>query len=61
MVLTVPTGRTAHELVEIAPRHCPNGQSLGAGLVLVGYGVRPDGARVRSWTCRTCGVILWDE
>jgi hypothetical protein len=60
MTKTIPTGRTPHELVEIAPTHCPNGHRLGPGQVLVGYGVRPDGIRARRWMCRTCGVITWD-
>jgi hypothetical protein len=61
MVQTVATGRTPHELVEIAPTRCPAGHALGARQVLVGFGVRPDGARARSWTCRTCGTITWDR
>lgn len=61
MVVTVPTGRHPHELVEVKPTHCPAGHPLGPRQVLVGFGVRPDGARARSWTCRTCGAITWDE
>jgi hypothetical protein len=61
MVVTIPTGRTPHELVEVSPTHCPAGHLFGPGRVLVGYGVRPDGPLARSWTCRACGVITWDE
>jgi hypothetical protein len=61
MALTVPSGRTPLELIEIAPWHCANDHPLGARQVPVGYGVRPDGARARSWMCRTCGTITWDE
>lgn len=60
MVLTIPTGRTPHELVEVAPTHCASGHPLGPRQVIV-YGVRPDGVRARSWTCRECGVITLDE
>jgi hypothetical protein len=61
MVQTVQTGRTPHELVEVAPTHYPAGHALGARPVLVGYGVRLDGARSRSWTCREYNAITWDE
>jgi hypothetical protein len=76
MVLTIPTGRTPNEMVEVAPAHCPAGRPRGPRQVLVGSGmrpdgmrpdgvrpdgVRPDGVRARSWTCRTCGVIARDR
>jgi hypothetical protein len=61
VALTIATGRTAHELVEVAPSHCPAGHRLGVRQVLVGFGISPDGVRARSWTCRTCGAIVWDE
>src|SRR3954463_3721983 len=48
MALTIPSGRTPHELVEVAPTRCPAGHRLGAGQVLVGFGIRPDDARARS-------------
>lgn len=31
MVVTVPTGRTPHEMVEVAPTRCANGHQLGSG------------------------------
>ena len=61
MVVTIPTDRAPNERVESAPTHCPAGHPLDPGQPLVGYGVRPDGARARSWMCRACGLITWDD
>src|SRR5262249_209577 len=61
MARTIPTGRTAHELLEVAPTRCPNGPRLGPRQVVVGYGTGPDGLTPRWWMCRACGVITWDE
>jgi hypothetical protein len=36
------TGRTPHELVEIAFGHWPNGHQLGPNQVPVGHGAHPD-------------------
>ena len=60
-MLLIPTRRNPTERVEVAQTTCPNGHPLGPRQVLVGYGARPDIVRVRSWTCRACGVITWDE
>jgi hypothetical protein len=61
MGLTVPTGRTPHELVEVAPTRCPNGHPLGADQVLIGMGSHPDGGHRRRWTCRLRDTVIWDE
>lgn len=40
--------------VEVAPRRCRANHPMS-----LGYGIRPDGVRIQSWTCEQCGVILW--
>lgn len=61
MTRTVPTGRE-QETREIAPTHCGNGHELGPLRVLIAYQPHPGGAgRARTWQCRECGVIKWDE
>jgi hypothetical protein len=59
-VATRPTGR-GQETVEIPPERCPNGHEIGPGKVIVGYGPNPDGFRARSWLCRRCGALTWDQ
>jgi hypothetical protein len=62
MVETRRTGRTPHELVEVAPTLCANGHRLGPLQVLIGLDEHPSGVgRARCWTCRTCGVTAWAE
>lgn len=62
MVRTRPTGRTPHEIVEIAPTHCANGHRLGPLEVLIAYREHPDGVgRARVWTCRACGDETWAD
>lgn len=61
MVQRRPTGRTPHETVEIPPEVLDCGHRYGPGRVTIGVGVHPDGTRRRTWTCRECGTVTYDE
>lgn len=43
----------AGELIELAPKLCPNGHPLGPGTVLVGS---RGATGSRTWTCQRCGA-----
>lgn len=48
---TEPTGRTEHEIREVAPTHCPAGHELKPGSVLITSTVH-----TISYLCRRCGL-----
>lgn len=50
-------------ITEVTPAFCPACSAcLGAGQVHVGYDSHPRlEVRVRTWRCRTCGVVTYDE
>jgi hypothetical protein len=60
MTVTVPTGRTPHETVELHPDVLDCGHPWRAGGVLVGMGSHPDGGRRRTWTCKEDWTVTWD-
>jgi len=58
---TRPTSN-GHQVVEVAPTHCPNGHALKRPNVQIGY--LPcscaDGRGHRLWRCWTCGAVIYD-
>lgn len=49
-MVTRPSGRDGHEIVEVGPETCINGHRLVYPNVLI-----QGSANTISWTCRTCG------
>lgn len=54
------TGRTPHELVEVAPETLDCGHPCTPGRVTVGFdSPTPDGERVRTYRCGECGAVTF--
>lgn len=51
----------AGRLAEIPPAMLDCGHPYGPGLVTIGYQPHPTGGRARSYYCRTCRHVTFDD
>lgn len=56
----VATGRGAEVIETGQPTTCGNGHDL-AGNILISYGEHPAGGRARTWTCKTCWHVTYNQ